>query len=67
MLKQLSAITLEAENELQYNNIMKNDMIDKNDAFAALAILVACFTGICIFMTFFTFVMAAYKWIAEML
>ena len=46
---------------------MKNDMIDKNDAFAALAILVACFTGICIFMTFFTFVMAAYKWIAEML
>lgn len=42
-------------------------MTDKDDALAALAILLACFTAICIFMTFFTFVMAAYKWIAEML
>jgi hypothetical protein len=46
---------------------MKNDMIDKNDAFAALAILVACFTGICVFMTIATIVVAACKWIAEML
>jgi hypothetical protein len=42
-------------------------MTDKDDALAALTVLLACFTGICIFMTFFTFVMAAYKWIAEML
>ncbi len=66
MQKQLSAITLEV-NELRYNIIMKNDMIDKNDAFAAIAILVACFTGICVFMTIATIVVAAYKWIAEML
>jgi len=66
MQKQLSAITLKV-NELQYNNIMKNDMIDKNDAFAALAILVACFTGICVFMTIATIVVAACKWIAGVL
>ena len=46
---------------------MKNDMIDPEDALAALTVLLACFTAICIFMTIFTFVMAAYKWIAEML
>ena len=46
---------------------MKNDMIDKDDAFAAIAILVACFTGICIFMTVFSIVMAAYDWIKGML
>lgn len=62
MQKQLSATTLKV-NELRYNIIMT----DKDDALAALAILLACFTAICIFMTFFTFVMAAYKWIAEML
>jgi hypothetical protein len=46
---------------------MKNDMIDKNDAYAAIAILVACFTGICVFMTIATIVVAAYKWITGML
>lgn len=46
---------------------MKNDMIDKDDAFATIAILVACFTAICVFMTIVAIVVAAYKWIAGML
>ncbi len=62
MQKQLSA-SIRKVNELRYNIIMT----DKDDALAALTVLLACFTAICIFMTFFTFVMAAYKWIAEML
>jgi hypothetical protein len=42
-------------------------MTDKDDAYAAIAILVACFAGICIFMTILTIVVAACKWIAGVL
>ena len=43
------------------------DEIDKDDALAALTVLLACFTAICIFMTVFSIVMAAFKWITGML
>lgn len=42
-------------------------MTDKDDALAALTVLLACFTAICILMTMFVSIVAAYKWIAEML
>ena len=61
MQRNLSAITLKV-NELRYNIIMT----DKDDALAALTVLLACFTAICIFMTIFSIVMAAYDWITGM-
>lgn len=63
MLKKPNAITLKV-NELRYNIIMTDK--DKDDAII-LSILLVCLTAICILMTIFVSIVAAYKWIAEML
>jgi len=45
-------------------------MLDKDDALAALTVLLvllACFTAICIFMTIFSIGMAACDWIKGLL
>jgi hypothetical protein len=41
-------------------------MTEKENALTTLYILLATFTGICIFMTIFSIVMAAYDWITGM-